>query len=51
MVTATSDLIEFHRRRAHALRAAALHAAFGQMARALKRLVGAPGAGRPAIAP
>lgn len=51
MVTVTSELIEFHRQRAHALRAAAFRAALGQLARAVKRLMGAPGADRPATVP
>jgi hypothetical protein len=47
----TPEMIERHRRRAHALRAEAFRAAFGQLARAVRRLFGAQGAGRPATAP
>lgn len=50
-VDLSPEVIERHRQRAHDLRAAAMRAAFAQVVRALKRLAGAPGAGRPATVP
>ncbi|WP_162914753.1 hypothetical protein [Desertibaculum subflavum] len=42
------EVIERHRRRAHELRAASVRQWFRQLCHALRHLVGAPGAGRPA---